>query len=128
MNMVGTVVANRVEADCSPDFRGLRYIKDAIYQTIPGTETPHFEHVLHGSLCTQRPNEADLQRARDVLHGYRDPRARNSLWFFNPSQGKKYRAPCTATMPRSPMTQFDFAHKNHCFYVGVPGYCNEFYR
>ncbi|MGE6375785.1 cell wall hydrolase [Peribacillus muralis] len=73
MNMVGTVVANRVEADCSPDFKGLRYIKDAIYQTIPGTDTPHFEPVLHGSLCTQRPNEADLQKARDVLHGYRDP-------------------------------------------------------
>ena len=37
MNMVGTVVANRVEADCAPDFKGLRNIRHAIYQTIPGT-------------------------------------------------------------------------------------------
>ncbi|WP_421379795.1 cell wall hydrolase [Bacillus salacetis] len=128
MNMVGTVVANRVEADCAPDFRNLRNIRQAIYQTIPGTGIPHFEPVLNGSLYTQRPDEADLQRARDLLQGYRDPRARMSLWFFNPSPGSQFRAPCTETMPRSPMTQFEFAHKNHCFYVGVPGYCPEFYR
>jgi N-acetylmuramoyl-L-alanine amidase len=128
MNMVGSVVANRVEADCAPDFKGLRNIRHAIYQTVPETGIPHFEPVLNGSLYTQRPNEADLQRARNLLHGDRDPRARMNLWFFNPSPGKKYRAPCSPTMPRSPMTQFDFSHKNHCFYVAVPGYCTEFYR
>jgi len=128
MNMVGSVVANRVEADCAPDFRGLRNIRHAIYQTIPGTKVPHFEPVLNGTLYTQRPKEADLQRARNLLHGHREPRARMNLWFFNPSPGKKFRAPCTPTMPRSPMTKFDFAHKSHCFYVAVPGYCPEFYR
>jgi N-acetylmuramoyl-L-alanine amidase len=128
MNMVGTVVANRVEADCAPDFRGLRNIRDAIYQTIPGTSIPHFEPVLNGTLYTQRPREDDLRRARNLLHGDREPRSRMNLWFFNPSPGKKFRAPCTPTMPRSPMTQFDFAHKNHCFYVAVSGYCPEFYR
>ncbi|MGD7043858.1 cell wall hydrolase [Jeotgalibacillus proteolyticus] len=128
MNMVGTVVANRVEADCAPDFKNLRNIRHAIYQTIPGTGIPHFEPVLNGTLYSQRPDESDLQRARDLLQGYRDPRARDSLWFFNPSPGSKFRAPCTETMPRSPMTQFEFAFRNHCFYVGVPGYCPEFYR
>ncbi|WFA19034.1 cell wall hydrolase [Paenibacillus mucilaginosus] len=128
MNMVGTVVANRVEADCDPDFRALREINHAIYQTIPGTGIPHFEPVLNGTLYTQRPREEDLQRARNLLHGYRDPRARMSLWFFNPSPGKRWRAPCSPTMPRSPMTRFVYAHRNHCFYVGVPGYCPEFYR
>lgn len=128
MNMVGTVVANRVEADCAPDFKGLRNIRHAIYQTIPGTDIPHFEPVLNGSLYTQRPKEDDLRRARNLLHGDREPRSRMSLWFFNPSPGREYRAPCTATMPRSPMTQFVYAHRNHCFYVGVPGYCPEFYR
>ncbi|RDY66933.1 cell wall hydrolase [Halobacillus trueperi] len=128
MSMVGTVVANRVEADCAPDFKNLRNIRHAIYQTIPGTGIPHFEPVLNGALYTQRPDEADLQRARDLLEGYREPRARMNLWFFNPSPGKQFRAPCTAMMPASPMTQFDFAHKNHCFYIGVPGYCPEFYR
>ena len=128
MNMVGTVVSNRVEADCAPDFKGLRNIRHAIYQTIPGTGIPHFEPVLNGTLYTQRPKEADLQRARNLLHGHREPRSRMNLWFFNPSPGKKFRAPCTPTMPRSPMTKFDFAHRNHCFYVAVPGYCPEFYR
>ena len=117
MKMVGTVVANRVEADCAPDFKGLRNIRHAIYQTIPGTGIPHFEPVLNGTLYTQRPKESDLQRARNLLHGKREPRSRMSLWFFNPSPGKKFRAPCTPTMPRSPMTQFEFAHRNHCFYV-----------
>ena len=128
MKMVGTVVANRVEADCAPDFKGLRNIRHAIYQTIPGTGIPHFEPVLNGTLYTQRPKESDLQRARNLLHGKREPRSRMSLWFFNPSPGKSYRAPCTPTMPRSPMTTFEFAHRNHCFYVAVPGYCPEFYR
>lgn len=128
MSMVGTVVANRVEADCAPDFKGLRNIRHAIYQTIPGTGIPHFEPVLNGTLYTQRPKEADLQRARNLLHGYREPRSRMNLWFFNPSPGKKFRAPCTATMPRSPNTEFDHAYRNHCFYTAVPGYCEEFYR
>lgn len=128
MEFVGTVAANRVEADCDPDFRNLRTINHVIYQTIPGTGIPHFEPVLNGSLYTQRPTEEDLQRARNLLNGHRSPRARTSLWFFNPSPGKTYRDPCTPTMPRSPMTQFEFAHKNHCFYVAVPGYCPEFYR
>ena len=82
MSMVGTVVANRVEADCAPDFKNLRNIRHAIYQTIPGTGIPHFEPVLNGALYTQRPDEADLQRARDLLQGYREPRSRMSLWFF----------------------------------------------
>ncbi|WP_285872961.1 cell wall hydrolase [Metabacillus litoralis] len=128
MNMVGTVVFNQVEADCAPDFKGLRDIRHEIYQTIPGTGIPHFEPVLNGTLYTQHPKEADFQRARDLLQGDREPRSRISLCFFNPSPGKKYRAPCTDTMPRSPMTKFDFAHKNHCFYVAVPSYCTEFYR
>ena len=121
MKMVGTVVANRVEADCAPDFKGLRNIRHAIYQTIPGTGIPHFEPVLNGTLYTQRPKESDLQRARNLLHGKREPRSRMSLWFFNPSPGKKFRAPCTPTMPRSPMTTFEFAHRNHCFYVACTG-------
>jgi len=128
MNKVGTVVANRVEANCAPDFKNLRNIRHAIYQTIPGTGVPHFEPVLNGSLYTQRPSDEDLQRARNLLHGHREPRAKMNLWFYNPSPGKKFRAPCGATMPRSPMTKFDFAFKNHCFYVAVPGYCTEFYR
>ncbi|MEW8987621.1 MAG: cell wall hydrolase [Bacillus sp. (in: firmicutes)] len=128
MNKVGTVVANRVEANCAPDFKNLRNIRHAIYQTIPGTGVPHFEPVLNGSLYTQRPSDEDLQRARNLLHGHREPRAKMNLWFYNPSPGKKFRAACGATMPRSPMTKFDFAFKNHCFYVAVPGYCTEFYR
>ncbi|TMW71182.1 cell wall hydrolase [Alteribacter natronophilus] len=127
MQMVGTVVANRVEADCGPDFENLRTINHAIYQEIPGTGIPHFEPVLNGSLYTQRPDESDLERAEDILSGFREPRSRMSLWFFNPSPDRSFREPCTDTMPRSPMTQFEFAHKNHCFYVGVPGYCPEFY-
>ena len=121
MKMVGTVVANRVEADCAPDFKGLRNIRHAIYQTIPGTGIPHFEPVLNGTLYTQRPKESDLQRARNLLHGNREPRSRMSLWFFNPSPGKKFRAPCTQTMPRSPITLFEFAHKNHCFLCRCTG-------
>lgn len=127
MDMVGTVVANRVEADCAPDFSGLRNIRHAIYQTIPGTGIPHFEPVLNGTLYTQRPTQEDLDRARRLLEGYREPRARDTLWFFNPSPGQSFRSPCTPTMPRSPATQFEFAHRNHCFYVGAPGYCREFY-
>ena len=26
------------------------------------------------------------------------------------------------------MTTFEYAHRNHCFYVAVPGYCPEFYK
>ncbi|WP_261177636.1 cell wall hydrolase [Anaerobacillus sp. CMMVII] len=88
MDYVGTVVANRVEADCEPDFRNLRTINHVIYQTIPGTGIPHFEPVLNGTLYTQRPNEEDLQRARNLLNGHRSPRARQSLWFLIRVQGK----------------------------------------
>ena len=105
MNMVGTVVSNRVEADCAPDFKGLRNIRHAIYQTIPGTGIPHFEPVLNGTLYTQRPTEADLQRARNLLQGHREPRSRMNLWFFNPSPGKKYRAPCTDNDAKIPHDQ-----------------------
>ncbi|WP_429311929.1 cell wall hydrolase [Paenibacillus mucilaginosus] len=128
MSMVGTVVANRVDADCAPDFRSLREIKHAIYQTIPGTRVPHFEPVLNKTIDTQSPKKSDLDLARRLLHGHRESRARTSLWFFNPSPGSRWRVPCHGTMPRSPMTRFAFAHKNHCFYVGAPGYCPEFYR
>src|SRR5699024_12191570 len=100
MEMVGTVVANRVEADCAPDFSGLRNIRYVIYQTIPGTGIPHFEPVLNGTLYTQRPTEADLDRARRLLEGYSEPRARDTLWFFNQSLEQSLRSPCNTTMIR----------------------------
>ncbi|MCL7748694.1 cell wall hydrolase [Halalkalibacter alkaliphilus] len=82
MELVGTVVANRVEPDCDPDFKNLRNIRHAFNQTIPGTGIPHFDPVLNGSLYTQRPTEEDLQRARNLLQGLRNPRARNEFVVF----------------------------------------------
>lgn len=129
MNMVGTVVVNRVNANCAPDFKGLRTIPQVVYQTQPGRpHSYHFQPVTNGSLYTQRPRPTDIQRARALTLGYSDPRAREALWFFNPSWGSKYRIQCTPQMPASPMTRFITAYKHHCFYAGAYGYCKEFYR
>lgn len=103
MNMVGTVVVNRVNANCAPDFKGLFTIPQVVYQTQPGRPGSfHFQPVTNGSLYKQRPRSADLQRARNLTQGYSDPRARTSLWFFNPSWGRQYRLNCTPQMPASP--------------------------
>lgn len=126
--MVGSVVLNRIYANCAPDFKGLRDIRSAVLQYIPGTSLPHFEPVLNGTLWSQSPRPTDIQAARNLANGGIEPRARDSLWFHNPTPGARYRGPCPATMPVAPSTQFEFAFKNHCFYRGAPGYCATFYR
>jgi N-acetylmuramoyl-L-alanine amidase len=77
-------------------------------------------------LWKQRPKPDDIRRARNLLLGHRDPKAKKSLWFYNPTPGIIVWV-CTQKMPRSPKTQLFTKYKNHCFYVGVPGYCKEFY-
>ncbi|WP_232463387.1 cell wall hydrolase [Tumebacillus avium] len=123
--LVGSVLVNRVVADCRPDFHNLRTIPQAIYGKFGPQRSP-FEPVQNGEIYKMRPSSADLNRARQLANGRVDALARRSLWFFNPSPGRRYRIACTPQMPRSPKTQFQFAFKNHCFYTGTPGYCPEF--
>ncbi|MFD2168853.1 cell wall hydrolase [Tumebacillus lipolyticus] len=123
--LVGSVLINRVVADCKPDFHNIRNIPHAVYGKFGPSRSP-FEPVQNGEIYKMRPSSQDIRRARDLANGRVDSMARRSLWFFNPSPGQRYRAPCTPKMPRSPKTQFEYAYKNHCFYTGVPGYCQQF--
>jgi N-acetylmuramoyl-L-alanine amidase len=128
MHMVGTVVRNRLIANCAPDFKGLRSYPQVVLQPIKGRPgLYHFEPVQNGELYKMRPSSKDLRLARDVARGRINPRVREALWFLNPSPGRRYRIPCPPQMPGSPMTRYLTSYRNHCFYVGVSGYCKEFY-
>ncbi|MCZ6944926.1 cell wall hydrolase, partial [Bacillus mycoides] len=75
--LVGCVVVNRVFCDCL-DFKELRSVRDAVYQSPGG-----FEAVQYGYFY-QRARESEKEIARKVLQGeWRWP-ARWALWYFRP--------------------------------------------
>ncbi|MGQ0514556.1 cell wall hydrolase, partial [Bacillus sp. D-CC] len=75
--LVGCVVVNRVFCDCL-DFKQLRTVRDAVYQSPGG-----FEAVQYGYFY-QRARESEKEIARKVLQGeWRWP-ARWALWYFRP--------------------------------------------
>lgn len=76
MLMVGNVGINRVIADCL-DFRGLRSIRQMVFQSPGG-----FEAVQKGYFY-QRAREVDIGLARQVIRGWRYHPATNSLWFLD---------------------------------------------
>jgi N-acetylmuramoyl-L-alanine amidase len=123
--LVGTVLINRIIANCRPDFHNIRTIPHVIVGKYGPSSSP-FEPVQTGYIWKVQPSPADIRMARQLVNGRIDFLARRSLWFYNPSPWRRYRSPCTPKMPRAPKTQYQFAYKNHCFYTGVPGYCPEF--
>ena len=74
--LVGCVVVNRVFCDCL-DFKQLRSVRDAVYQSPGG-----FEAVQYGYFINVLVNQKEI--ARKVLQGeWRWP-ARWALWYFRP--------------------------------------------
>lgn len=123
-NLVGTVTANRIVANCKPDFIGIRTIPQAVYGKLGPSRSP-FQPVQNGEIYKMSPRTSDINSAQNIVRGRIDRRAARALWFQNPNPGGN-RGPCPYQMPRSPKTRFDFAFKNHCFYTGVSGYCPEY--
>lgn len=111
MLMVGNVGINRIRANCS-DFKGLRTIRDMIYQ-------PHaFEATIKGYFY-QRARESERRLARRVVAGERLWPAKFSLWYFRPP------GDCPPTWYNQPHVG---RYKLHCFYEPKAAECEEIYR
>ncbi|WP_027408074.1 cell wall hydrolase [Anoxybacteroides tepidamans] len=111
MLMVGNVGVNRVISDCL-DFRGLRSIRQMVFQSPGG-----FEAIQKGYFY-QAARELDIQLARQVIRGWRYHPATNSLWFFKP-QGE---------CPPQWFNQWNVGRfKAHCFYAPSSSDCPKVY-
>ncbi|ABO68700.1 MULTISPECIES: cell wall hydrolase [Geobacillus] len=113
MLMVGNVGINRVIADCL-DFRGLRSIRQMVFQSPGG-----FEAVQKGYFY-QRAREVDIGLARQVIRGWRYHPATNSLWFFRPPEGQ--------SCPPQWFNQWNSGrYKSHCFFAPSQSDCPRVY-
>lgn len=111
MLMVGNVGINRVISDCL-DFRGIRSIRQMVYQRPGG-----FEAIQKGYFY-QGARGLDIQLARQVIRGWRYHPATNSLWFFKP-QGE---------CPPQWFNQWNVGrYKAHCFYAPSSSDCPKVY-
>ncbi|EMA7397832.1 cell wall hydrolase [Bacillus cereus] len=109
--LVGCVVVNRVFCDCL-DFKQLRTVRDAVYQSPGG-----FEAVQYGYFY-QRARESEKEIARKVLQGeWRWP-ARWALWYFRP---------VGACPPEWYNQPFVGQFKSHCFYEPSGDECPKTY-
>ena len=113
MLMVGNVVVNRVIGDCL-DFRDIRSIYDAIYQS-PGGFSGVNSSLFYSSSTTHEKNLAK----RVIVGEYYHP-ATHSLWFYAPGTNKS----CKSTWYNQSLSG---KYKNHCFYEPSPGICKELY-
>jgi len=111
MLMVGNTGVNRIIADCL-DFKGIRSIRDMVYQTPGGfeaTQKPYFY---------QRARESEIRLVNQVIKGWKYHPASNSLWFFKPVGG------CPATWYNQPNTG---RFKSHCFFRPYYDSCPRIY-
>ena len=110
MLMVGSVVVNRVLADCLT-FKNIDSIYDAIYQA------NQFVGV-NSSLFNASATALEKQLAERILRGEYYYPATNALWFYAPSGNSSCKS-----------TWYDQAlagrYKNHCFYNPDPGVCQQ---
>jgi len=111
MLMVGNVGINRIRANCS-DFKGLRSIRDMVYQ-------PHaFEATIHGYFY-QKAREREKRLARRAVNGERVWPSKYSLWYFRPP------GDCPQTWYNQP---FVGRYKLHCFYEPSAQECENVYN
>ena len=111
MLMVGNVVVNRVIGDCL-DFRDIRSIYDAIYQTPGGFSG------VNSSLFVGSPTTKETSLAERILRGEYYHPATNALWFYAPRTGES----CVNLW----FNQRNAGrYKNHCFYIPNQGVCRQ---
>lgn len=111
MLMVGNVVVNRVIGDCL-DFRDIRSIYDAIYQTPGGFSG------VNSSLFVGNPTTKETSLAERILRGEYYHPATNALWFYAPRTGES----CVNLW----FNQRNAGrYKNHCFYIPNQGVCRQ---
>ncbi|SFI96079.1 cell wall hydrolase [Thermoflavimicrobium dichotomicum] len=111
MMMVGNVGVNRVLGDCL-DFRGIRTIRDMVFQSPGGFEAvqkPYFY---------QRARSRDIRLARRAVQGERYHPGKHSLWFFRPVED------CPARWFGQPHSG---RYKSHCFYSPSYGDCKKIF-
>jgi N-acetylmuramoyl-L-alanine amidase len=111
MLMVGNVGINRLRANCS-DFKGLRTIRDMIYQP------KAFEATTKGYFF-QRARENEKQLARRAVKGERLWPSKYSLWYFRPP------GDCPPTWYNQPHVG---RYKLHCFYEPTGEECQNIYN
>jgi N-acetylmuramoyl-L-alanine amidase len=111
MLMIGNVGINRIRANCS-DFKGLRSIRDMIYQP------KAFEATTKGYFY-QRARENEKKLARRAIKGERIWPARFSLWYFRPP------GDCPPTWYNQPHVG---RYKLHCFYEPTGAECENVYN
>ena len=116
MLMVGNVIVNRLKADCL-DFRGLRSIRDVIFQVQGGNYS--FEAVQKGNVFYNPAREVEKELARRALQSWRQHPSKFALWYFNPY------AECPPTWYNQPFTG---NYKQHCYYEPVANTCEGAYR
>ena len=80
MLMVGNVIINRVIGDCL-DFKNVRSINDAVYQTPGGFSG------VNSSLFVGVPTSKEINLAERILRGEYYHPAPHALWFYAPKQG-----------------------------------------
>lgn len=111
MLMVGNVGINRILSNCL-DFRGIRSIRDMVFQSPGGYEAvqkPYFY---------QRAREKERRLASRAIRGERTHPATNSLWFFRPA----------GDCPPQWFNQRNAGrYKAHCFFAPAPQDCPRVY-
>ena len=75
MLMVGNVIINRVIGDCL-DFKNVRSINDAVYQTPGGFSG------VNSSLFVGVPTSKEINLAERILRGEYYHPATHALWFY----------------------------------------------
>lgn len=111
MLMVGNVGVNRVRSNCL-DFRGLRTVRDMVFQSPGG-----FEATQKGYFY-QRARDSEVRLARKVIRGERYHPASYSLWFFRPD----------GDCPAQWFNQWNAGrYKAHCFFSPSASACPNVY-
>ena len=116
MLMVGNVIVNRRKADCL-DFKGLRTIRDVIFQVQGGNYS--FEAVQKGNVFYNRAREVEKKLAIQNLKYWREHPSKYALWYFNPY------GECPPTWYNQP---FAGQYKEHCYYEPLANTCEGAYR
>lgn len=116
MLMVGNVIVNRRKANCL-DFKGLRTIRDVIYQVQGGNYS--FEAVQKGNVFYNPARDVEKRLAKQTLDFWREHPSKFSLWYFNPYGS------CPPTWYSQP---FSGQFKQHCYYEPQANTCDSVYR
>lgn len=113
MLMVGTVIVNRIYADCE-EFADLRSVRDIVDRDLATECATGFEAVCKPYFW-QGARQRDIRLARRNAHGEKQHPASNALWFFKPPEYD-----CPLEWWGQPLAG---AYKNHCFYLADPNLC-----